>query len=353
VLLAMATADRVLRRASGVLPLSATDQRAVGHHVPFFQDWLAHPEPGDPWWDPVDFRPHLHRSPPASLVGGWYDIFLPYQVADYEALVAAGRVARLTIGPWTHASPGGMAAALRDGLDWLDTHLGGRAPSRRDPVRIFVMGARRWVDLPSWPPAADVQRWHLHAGDRLAPGPPQPSPPDRYRFDPADPTPSVGGASLDGRSAGRKDQRAREDRADVLTYTSEPMAQDVTVVGPLTARLHVRSSLEHTDFVVRLCDVSPKGRSNNISDGVLRLDGGADHRAPDGSVALRIAMWPTAYAFRTGHRIRLQVSSGAHPLFARNPGTGEPIASAVALRAAEQEILHDPEHPSGIDLPIY
>jgi hypothetical protein len=290
------------------------------------------------------------------LVGGWYDIFLPEQVADFEALRAAGRVARLTIGPWTHASPAGMAAALRDGLEWLDTHLSGRPSSRPDPVRIFVMGSRRWVDLPSWPPPADVQRWHLHAGGRLAPDLPFPSAPDRYRFDPADPTPSVGGPSLDGRSAGRKNQRRREARGDVLIYTSDPMLEDVTVAGPITAELHVRSSLEHTDFVVRLCDVSPKGRSENLSDGVVRLGSGPGDGtsvgADDGSMRVRIAMWPTAHTFGRGHRIRIQVSSGAHPLFARNLGTSDPLAGATTWRAAEQEVLHDPEHLTRIDLPI-
>ncbi len=63
-------------------------------------------------------------------------------------------------------------------------------------------------------------------------------------------------------------------------------------------------------------------------------------------------MWPTAHTFRIGHRVRLQVSSGAHPLFVRNPGTGEPLATAVTFRSAEQEVLHDPDHPSAIELPI-
>ena len=362
VLQSMASSGRHVRRASRVLPLSATDRSLVGHRVEFFQDWLAHSDPQDPWWDPVDFRANLDVSPPASLVGGWYDVFLPAQLRDYEALVAAGREARFTIGAWTHASPGGMAAAVRDGLEWFDTNLGGKPPARRQPVRLFIMGSRRWVDLPAWPPPADVQRWHLHAGGRLAPEAPSPSAPDRYRFDPADPTPSVGGPSLDAMRAGRKDQRRREQRSDVLTYTSDELAADLTVAGPVTAELHVRSSLEHTDFVVRLCDVSPKGRSTNLSDGIVRLrPPGGDSTDGDstdgdstggGSRRVRISMWPTANTFRAGHRLRLQVSSGAHPLFARNSGTGEALATATALRPADQMVFHDPDHLSAVELPV-
>jgi len=167
-----------------------------------------------------------------------------------------------------------------------------------------------------------------------------------------DPTPGVGGASLDARKAGPKDQHRRERRADVLTYTSDPVAQNLTVAGPLTADLWVRSSVEHTDFFVRLCDVAPKGRSTNLADGIVRLRPGDGDRGADGALHVRIKMWPTATSFRTGHRVRLQVSSGAHPLFVRNPGTGEPLATAVTMRRADQEILHDPDHPSAIELPV-
>ena len=348
----MARGATVVRRAAMTLPVGDTDQRAVGHRVSWFQDWMAHEEPDDPWWHPIDFGDHLGDAPPATLVGGWYDLFLPWQVADYEALQAAGRTARLTIGPWTHAAPGAMATVMRDGLDWFDTHLGARPPAGRAAVRLFVMGSRRWVDLTAWPPPADTQRWHLHAGGRLDRAPAAPSGPDRYRYDPRHPTPGVGGAALNGKNAGPKDQRPREERPDVLTYTSDAMVEDMTVAGPLAVDLWVRSSLDNTDFFVRLCDVSPKGRSTNLADGIIRLRPGDIDRGADGSFPVRVRMWPTANTFQVGHRVRLQVSSGAHPLSARNPGTGEPLARAVTLRAAEQEVLHDPDHPSAIELPV-
>jgi putative CocE/NonD family hydrolase len=321
--------------------------------VGFFQDWLAHAEPRDPWWDPVDFRAGRDQAPPATFLGGWYDIFLPAQVEDYIAVRAAGREARMTIGPWTHTSPNGMATSFRDALAWFDNHTDPGAALDSSPgVRLFVMGSRRWVEVTDWPPPAAVERWYLQPQGRLASALPADSPPDRFRFDPADPTPGIGGPSLDIRNAGRKDQRCREQRPDVLSYTSAPMNRDMTVAGPLTVDLWLRSSLEHTDVSVRLCVVSVKGRSFNVSDGYRRLRPGDVSPASDGSLHVHVDMWPTAITFRRGERLRLQVASGAHPLFARNLGTGEPVATASTMQAADQQVFHDPGHPSAVELPV-
>ncbi len=344
---------RRLSAAYDVLPASDADTALVGRRVPFFQDWLEHEIPGDSWWEPVNFGREVGAVPPATLVGGWYDIFLPSQINDFRALRSAGRSVRLTIGPWTHSSPGTIAASMRDGLEWFDGHLGdGSGPPPRNVARVFVMGARRWVEFPDWPPPSEEQLWYLGGNGSLRRSPPGDVAPDRYRYDPADPTPGIGGPSLNWSDAGPKDQRRREVRADVLTFTSDVLAEDLTVIGPLSAELHVRSSLGHCDFFVRLCDVSPKGRSRNLSDGIARLSPGTLPRSPDGSFSVLIGMWPTANRFTRGHRIRLQVSSGAHPLFMRNPGTGEPLATAAALRVAHQEILHDAEHLSCLRLPV-
>jgi uncharacterized protein len=344
---------RVVSTSSDVLPIGKSDSAAIGEPMPFYQDWLAHGAPDDPWWDCVDFGRRLDKVPPASFIGGWYDLFLRAQVADYEALRGSGRPARLTIGPWTHASPALFAETVRDGPRWFDTQLGerrGTAPLA--PVRIFVMGSRTWQEFSTWPPAGEPERWYLGRSATLSPTPPADSAPDRFHYNPHDPTPAAGGPSLNVTSAGRKDQRRREQRRDVLTYTSPVLTEDRTVIGPLTATLYVRSTLEHTDFFVRLCDVSEKGKSLNLSDGIVRLIPGSVTKEPDGVSRLDIAMWPTANTFRAGHRIRLQVSSGAHPLFNRNAGTGEPLATGANLRSADQEVFHDPAHPSSLALHV-
>jgi predicted acyl esterase len=107
------------------------------------------------------------------------------------------------------------------------------------------------------------------------------------------------------------------------------------------------------DVFVRLCDVDAKGRSTNVCDGIERVSLKRWPRSPDGTSAVRVTLWPTAQRFRTGHRIRVQVSSGAHPRFSRNLGTGEPIATATAMRIAHQAIHHDPRHLSAIVLPLH
>jgi uncharacterized protein len=354
VLRARLRATGVVAASSDVLPLGKCDSAAIGGPMAFYQDWLEHSAPGDTWWDSVDFGRRLDRVPPASFIGGWYDLFLKAQVEDYEALRHAGRTARLTIGPWTHASPGLFAETVRDGPRWFDSQLGdGRAERQDAPVRVFVMGSRTWEDFSLWPPAGETERWYLGRGGTLAQAAPTTAGgPDGFHYNPHDPTPSVGGPSLNMSTAGRKEQSRRERRRDVLTYTSPVLTDDLTVIGPLTATLYVRSTLEHTDFFVRLCDVTAKGKSFNLSDGIVRLTPGAAEKDADGVCRLEIAMWPTANTFRAGHRLRLQVASGAHPLFNRNAGTGEPLATGANLRSADQEVFHDAERPSSIALHV-
>src|SRR5262249_11471367 len=156
-----------------------------------------------------------------------------------------------------------------------------------------------------WPPPAQQQRWHLQPHGALARAAPTSGEPDHYRYEPADPTPAVGGNVLGApQRMGQKDNRALEARQAVLVYTSAPLEQDVDVIGPLSADLYVGSSRDCTDFFARLCAVEPSGKSVNLCDGILRL--GPAHPAPDegGVRHIQIEMWPTAYRFRRGQRIR-------------------------------------------------
>jgi uncharacterized protein len=356
-----------LNPAFSTLPLTSADAAILGDGVGFYQNWLEHAPHGDAWWEPVDFGRRLMSVPPANLVAGWYDIFLPAQVDDYLALRTAGRDAQLTIGPWTHGSLPGLGESLRGGLRWFDVHLKGRADRRRPwPVNVYVMGRDRWVGLREWPPPALVQRWHLHAGGRLSRAVPEPSEPDAYRYDPADPTPGVGGATLNAANAGAKDQAPRESRSDVLTWTSDRLPASTTIAGPVTAEVWLRSSSVFTDVFMRLCQVDRRGRSTNVSDGILRIESDGDggvrsaaspewgeaERGPDGVIRVRLRLWPTAVRLDKGQQVRVQLSAGAHPLFVRNLGGGEPLGTGTQLVAVTHEILHDPDHPSGIDLPM-
>jgi uncharacterized protein len=346
-------ARRRMARGVMTLPLGDADRVVTGARVAFYQDWLARMD-DDAFWAPVEFDRRLSSlTVPVTMVTGWYDMFLPAQLADYQALRAAGRDVRLTVGAWKHTDPGAAGEALRDALNWFGTHLLDDRDDRsqRPRVRLFVGGTRRWIGVEEWPPPARSVRWHLHSDGVLHPRAPLASAPDRFRYDPSDPTPSVGGTLL-ARSGGPRDNRALEGRSDVLVFSSSKLMRDLEVVGPIAAELHVRSSLEHTDFFVRLCDVEPSGKSLNVCDGLIRVTPASLRPGADGIAVVHVSLWPAAHVFRRGHRLRVQVSSGAHPRFARNLGGGEPLATATTMHSADQEVWHDPAHPSAIVLPI-
>ncbi len=340
------------------LPVIELDERVLGRRDDFWREIVEHASSDDAFWEPTDHSARLSQvTAPVLQVGGWYDIFLPTQLADYARLVVAGNQPRLVIGPWTHISPRCAAAQVTESLHWMDRHVRGTSPIGKSdespPVRLFVMGAEKWVDFPSWPPpGSQPQRWYLHAGGRLDPNTPTDGGPDTYVYDPAAPTPVVGGTLL-RRSGGRRDQAPTEGRSDVLVFTSEVLRKDIEVIGEVTAEIYVASDLEHFDVFVRLCDVDAKGRSTNVCDGIERASLKRWPRSADGTSAVRVTLWPTAQRFLAGHRIRVQVSSGAHPRFARNLGTGEPMASATTMRIAHQSIHHDLRHLSAIVLPLH
>jgi putative CocE/NonD family hydrolase len=347
--------ERRLQAAFGHLPLLEADTVAAGEPIPFYRDMLAHNQPDDPYWTARDHSSAVAQLvAPVHFIGGWYDYYLRGLLRDYATLRDAGQQPYLTIGPWHHAHVGGIMAGLREGLVWFDAHLkGDRRGLRQKPVRIQVMGAGEWRELEAFPPPARPTHYYLQAHARLAPDAPAAAPSvDRYRYDPADPTPALGGALLALRGAGPQDNRPLEARPDVLCYTTSPLDQDVEVIGPVHLELFVRSSLQHTDFVGRLCDVAPDGVSTNICDGLVRLGPGWGEAQPDGSLRVEVKLWPTAHRFRRGHRMRLQVCSGAHPRWSRNLGSGEALAHGTRMAVAEQTIYHDAAHPSALTLPV-
>ncbi|MBZ5635593.1 MAG: CocE/NonD family hydrolase [Acidobacteriia bacterium] len=334
------------------LPLRDVDNCALGRHVSWWQDWVNHAELGDPFWKPLNFSAGVTAAPPTAMIGGWHDIFLPWQIKDYAAMQAAGRSASLTIGPWVHAALAAWGEGVRQALPLFRTQLLDQPAPPRAPVRLYVIGAEEWRDYDSWPPPGTrPAAFYLCAGGGLSPKPPDPSEPDRYTYDPADPTPAVHGPRLGGvRPTG--DMAQLESRSDVLLFTAEPLAASLEVIGPVSAELFFRSSLEHTDFFLVLCDVSPNRRCTNVCDGYIRIRPHRPSPLNDGVRHVHIEFWPTAYCFRQGHRMRIIVASGAHPRYARNLGSSEPLADAVTFHVAHQQIFHDPHHPSQILLPI-
>jgi uncharacterized protein len=342
------TADRRLRSALDRASASAGAHDLLGDQAPWFDAWLEHLEPGDPFWAPSQCGAALERiSVPVLLIGGWQDPFIEQTLEQYSALAARGVPARMVVGPWTHVDAATTAGVTyAESLAWLDRHLG-QDPGQTSTgysARIWVGGAREWRDITDWPPpGTEPQRWYLGPDASLGRGEPGPDVlPARFRYDPADPTPSVGGATLSLR-AGVRDNRPVEQRPDVLVFSSEPLDEAVEVIGDVTAELHVRRDNADADLFVRLCDVEPQGRSRNVCDGIVRLTG-ADPLA----ATVRVSLIGAAHRFGRGHRLRLQVAGGAFPRFARNPGNGQVDASAKDFVATRYEIGLSKPNPSAL-----
>jgi putative CocE/NonD family hydrolase len=337
------------------LPLVASCRDALGQRVPFLEDWLIHDQQSDPYWTAMDHTDALDTTEtPVLLQGGWYDLFADVTISQYETLRRRGQRPYLTMGAWTHRDFGSHAwrTLMPETLAWLRVHLGASDDDghalRSKPVRIFVLGADEWREYDDWPPPGlEERRWHLQPDRRLGADPPTSSMEDRYRYDPTDPTPSVGGALL-FMGAGPRDNRELEARPDVLTYTSDPLEVPLTIFGAPRVELCFDTTLPTTDVFVRLCDVAPDGRSRNICDVLRRVSQDDLRPGGDGGVPLHLDLAPTACRFARGHRLRLQVSSGAHPRFARNPGTGDPTATATALACGDQVVRSAPGHASSI-----
>jgi putative CocE/NonD family hydrolase len=280
------------------------------------------------------------------LIGGWQDLFINQTVAQYEHLRGRGSDVAMTIGPWTHRQMVGKAGGtvIQESLDWLNTHLAGADSGRVAPVRVFVTG-QEWQTLSSWPPPTTHQVLHLGPGGGLAAAPPPTAAaPSTFRYAPTDPTPTVGGRLL-AAQGGYRDDTTLGHRADVLSFTTEPLAEDLCVFGRPVVELCHGSDNPNVDLFVRVSEVDAQGRSRNVSDGYLRLI------APQDPQVVRIELDTIAHRFAAGSRIRLLVAGGSHPRFARNTGTGEPPVTARRLVPANHVVHHGQGGISRLVLP--
>jgi uncharacterized protein len=349
------SSERLFRKKklSEHLPLLNADEAATGRTLDTWREMINNSEPPHTYWEKAD---HSVKIPSVkskvNFVTGWYDIFLPWNLDDYELLKKAGNPPYLTIGPWAHTSNPLLFEGMRQAVPWTKYALSGDKKGIRDmPVRICVMGSGEWKEYAEWPPVeARNEKWYLHT-DKLSRDEPVESGPTRYTYDPENPTPNLGGPLMSPKW-GPKDNRKLEAREDVLVYTSDIFTEDYEITGDVSAELFVKSASEHTDFFIRLCDVFPNGKSMNICDGLQRVRPGEYKKDGNDVYKVGIRMWPTAYCFKKGHCLRLQVSSGAHPRYVRNTGSGETIAAAVKLVSSDQEIYHDQKYRSAVILPV-
>jgi putative CocE/NonD family hydrolase len=361
--------------------------------APYFLDWLAHPNYDD-YWKAVSIEEHFADiNVPALHVAAWYDLFLGGSLRNYEGIKAHGGSDEARKGQQLVVVIGGHAG---DGPKVGDVDFGPAAKEPLDPwelryydylfkgvknefasskrVKIFVMGANQWRDEDDWPLArAKTTKYFLHSGGmanslrgngRLSTAAPGKEASDQFVYDPAHPTPTVGGPLCCESwrwQAGPRDQRSVEAREDVLVYSTPPMAEDTEVTGPVALELYVKSSAVDTDFTGKLVDVSPDGFAQNLTEGILRVRYRDSRESPTlmnpGQVyKLTIDLWATSNVFKKGHVLRLEVSSSNFPRFDRNLNTGEiryvKTGSESGFVSATNFIFHDAEHPSALILPV-
>ena len=360
--------------------LCRTDRLAIPvleRVFPAWRQWLDHPT-NDDWWDSVDLndRPAI----PTLQTTGWWDLFLGGSLQEFAREPRHAK-SRLVIGPWSHMVKGaahgsvfyGMGASFMNTdvtgqqLDFLGRYLfDGRPEPEGPPVRIFVMGANTWRDEDAWPLArATNVQFFLHDGGRLSTDAPvTDAAPASFEFDPLDPVPTVGGRNLLPGSEGTHmtgpcDHSVLDIRHDILRFVSDPLDADMEVTGHVSVTLHAATSAADTDWSAMLLDVWPDGRAFNVADGYLRARhrNGNDRAAPINAgepTRYEIDLVATSQVFKSGHRLRVDISSSNFPRYDRNPGTGA-LSSEVSeseFVSAHQTVFVDATRASFITLPI-
>lgn len=261
-------------------------------------------------------------------------------------------------------------------MAWLDRWLKDRPDSAALPssaISVYMAGANRWVDFDAVPWAGrDASRVYwldsrgsantLNGDGALRDAAPADAGSDHYRYDPADPVISHGGeisgvGSDQQNTDGAFDQRALEARADVLVYTSKPLAADLAVFGYAQTELFVSSDAPDTDFTVKLVDVAPDGMAWNLADSILRMRyrEGTDHAVfmrPDQTYRISPPPMLLANVFRKGHRVRLEVSSSNFPNYARSLNTADDPYTSNGFRVAQNTVHHGSEAASRLVLPV-
>lgn len=312
---------------------------------------------------------------PVLVVGGWYDHFPMDVLNAFEGLRTRGAADlrtrhKLVMGPWTHSGVGQSAqgvftypdaTGIQDtAIQFWDYTLRGLANGweAKPAVSYYQMGENRWLSAESWTGIPRQERFlHLHPGGSLqALPPPAGADAESFRYDPADPTPALGGARFNpfipGLLEGPQDlSQSIETRADVRVYSTPPLEQDLVLNGALAVELWVASDRTDTDFSVRLTDVQPDGRSIILTQGIRRLrfrDGYARESlaVPGQAYALTVELQDLAYTFLKGHRLRLVIASADHPHYDRNRNDGGPMYVAGPSLPAQNTLHQDASRPS-------
>jgi putative CocE/NonD family hydrolase len=360
--------------------------------------------------------PVLAQVPQVHLTG-WYDTYIATAIENFVGVTTNGCTsAMLIVGPWTHGDRAlsfagdvdfGAHAPLDGNLSlhwrefrrrWFDLHLRDETSSvvgSQRPVKIFVMGGGSgaktdegrmdhggfWIEETSWSlEGSEAKNFYFTPNGGLSLELDETREATlSFRFDPANPVPTIGGSFSSGAPlfhAGAYDQREADRffgssrpgmplsaRGDVLVFQTEPLSEDIVVVGHVNVELWISSDSVDTDFTAKLIDEYPpsadwpRGFSMNLTDGIRRCryrDGWEEPQMmePGEIYRVTIELPPTANVFKAGHRIRVDVSSSNFPKFDVNPNSGERESEANLKRVATNTIHIAPTRASRMILNV-
>ena len=384
--------------AMSTLPVNQIMNKLGAPHSDF--DDFVNRLPNDPKWKDTEFgSDDDHNSAPALYINSWYDISMGPNATMFAHQVkeAANESARnntkMIIAPTLHCSQLGATEHtvvgerdLGDGRfdyvslvqDWFDHFVKGVDNNvlSQPRVRAYMMGANQWRTYDAWPvkEAHDVTYYldgdgsaNTRLGDgRLTTAKPGKAASDHFTYDPMTPVPTNAGGTwccysrstlTTAEPAGAVDQSGMEMRADVLVYTTPPLAHPVEVMGPVKVTLYLSSDRKDTDLTIKLIDVGPDGKAYNLNDTIQRVRWreGWDHPVfMQGGQVYKVEFAPltTGNAFAAGHRIRVEVSSSNFPHFERNLNTGGNNYDEKDPLVAHNVIHHGAQYPSSIVLPV-
>jgi putative CocE/NonD family hydrolase len=248
-------------------------------------------------------------------------------------------------------------------LDWFDYWLKDAANGiiEGPAVTYAVQGSTdEWRTTTVWPPQGTVPTTlTLGADGSLAETIPQATFGERsFVYDPANPTPTLGGRQLFAPS-GMLDQRPvlPPARDDVIVYTGQPLSDDLLLAGPVSATLWVRSDAPDTDFVVKLIHLHPDGTANLMLDDLVRVRyrNGRDQLAllrPGETVALQFDLGHVAHRIPAGHQLQLSVSSSNFPAWDRNLNTGSEDTQNTEMRVATNTVVSNAQQKSTLQITV-
>jgi len=346
--------------------------------------WVSHPIYDDYWRERDVSRNYKHANSPAVHIGGYWDIFAQATIDAFLGYQqnggpkARGRQ-RLVMGPWTHGVLQEKAGELKfpngnkppgevhDAWKWFDLTLKGDTSNidAAPAVTYYVIGdvndpnapGNVWRTADQWPPLKTTPtRFFLHKDRTLSKSDPTTGDPFTYSYDPSNPVSTVGGPQLTI-PAGPMDQKKVEDRPDVLIFSTATLTQPIEVTGRIRAQVWVSADVPDTDFIARLCDVYPDGRSFNLCEGAVRARFRESREKenflePGKPYAIEIDLWSTSVIFNNGHQIRLQITSSSSPGYDPNPNTAAPFRANAETRKANVKLYIDSDHPSRLLLPV-